>query len=47
MKKKNEWTSKLMWRVGGDNRAIGYDYDFLENPTDDSDGSIEDYLMTP
>ena len=36
-----------MWRVGGDNRAIGYDYDFLENPTDDSDGSIEDYLMKP
>lgn len=28
-----------------DNRVIGYDYDSLEDPTGNSDGSAEDDLM--
>lgn len=30
-----------------DNKIIGYDYDFLEDPTNDSDDNIKDYLMKP
>ena len=30
---------------GEDNRTIGYNYDSLEDPTSDSDGSFEDYLI--
>ena len=30
---------------GEDNRAIRYNYDSLEDPTSDSDGSFEDYLI--
>ena len=28
-----------------DDRTMEYPYDSLEDPTSDSDGSIEDYLM--
>ena len=30
---------------GEDNRTIRYNYDSLEDPTSDSDGSFEDYLI--
>ena len=30
---------------GEDNRTIGYNYDSLEDPTSDSDGSFEDYWI--
>ena len=30
---------------GKDNKASGYNYDSLEDPTSDSDGSFEDYLI--
>ena len=48
-KKKKKKDNKEKWVDvnidGEDNRAIRYNYDSLEDPTSDSDGSFEDYLI--
>ena len=43
MDKEENWVDI---NIGGeDNRAIGYNYDLLEDPTSDGDGSFEEYLI--
>lgn len=42
MDKKEKWIDTDF--DGEDNGAIGYNYDSLEDPIGDSDGSFEDYL---
>ena len=42
MDKKEKWIDINIDKE--DNRTIGYNYDSLENPTSDGEGSFKDYL---